>query len=197
MLKKSALFLALAAVAGLAQAHVHVETPKKLIAQKTNRVVLSVPHGCDGEATKKFTITIPEGFVNVHPQPKADWDLDIEKGKYEKNYELWGKQVNEGVKSVTWSGKLPDDQYDEFLISGFWAGPAKAGDKVYFAAKQECESKTADWSDTSGAHIHGHDFSKPMSAPAVDLAPAKEDKKGDKKAAAHDHDHDHDHSHSH
>ncbi len=35
--------------------------------------VVSIPHGCDGSATVKVRVQIPEGVIGVKPMPKAGW----------------------------------------------------------------------------------------------------------------------------
>jgi uncharacterized protein YcnI len=64
----------------------------------TWNAVLRVPHGCDGEATLKVRVQIPEGIHSVKPMPKAGWTLETVRGAYANTYENHGRKVTEGVK---------------------------------------------------------------------------------------------------
>jgi uncharacterized protein YcnI len=39
------------------------------------------------------------------------------KGKYDKPYKMFHSTLTEGAHEVTWTGRLPDDNYDEFVLS--------------------------------------------------------------------------------
>ncbi|MGV8953217.1 MAG: YcnI family protein [Cypionkella sp.] len=125
-------------------AHITLETPEAP-AGSTYKAVLRVPHGCSGSATTAIKVQIPEGFFNVKPMPKAGWTLATTKGAYAKGYDLYGAQVSEGVKEITWSGgNLPDEFYDEFVFRGLLAG-AVSGTPVYFPVVQSCGSGEEAW----------------------------------------------------
>lgn len=131
--------------------------------------VLKVPHGCGEAATTAIKVTIPEGVVSVKPQPKAGWTLALEKGPYEKTYDVMhGKAVKEGVKTITWSGgTLPNAYYDEFVFIAYLAPQAQAT-KLYFPVLQSCEGASADW-----AQIPQEGGPRPeYPAPALKLAAA-------------------------
>src|SRR6476661_7001803 len=84
------------------------------------KAVFAVPHGCAGSATIKIRVQIPEGVIAVKPMPKAGWNIDTINGKYSAEYDYHGSKMSEGVKEVVWSGgKLPDQYYDEFVISTY------------------------------------------------------------------------------
>ena len=82
-------------------AHVTLET-QEAPAKSTYKAVVRVPHGCDGAATLKIRIRIPEGFIAVKPMPKAGWQLETIKGKYAKSYDNYGTPVREGVQEIIW-----------------------------------------------------------------------------------------------
>ena len=56
------------------------EILEKIMAGKTAKIVLRVPHGCDGQATLTVAIELPEGLYAAKPMPKADWTLATETG---------------------------------------------------------------------------------------------------------------------
>ena len=61
---------------------------------------------------------------------------------------------SEGVKEVVWSGgKLPDDYYDEFVISTFLTSALKPDTMLYFPVVQECEQGVSRWIDIPKAAI--------------------------------------------
>lgn len=172
MFKKALLAVAATAASTAAMAHVSVESPKSVSAGQTVNIVVQVPHGCDGQTTKGVTVDLPNGFLDAKPQPKAGWKVSTKTDKYDKTYKLWGDDVKEGVKQVTWSGgSLPNDQYDTFLIHGVVANELhhEDADKLFFPVTQACEKMTVKWTDTSGKMMHGHEWDKPMTAPSVKL----------------------------
>ncbi|HEV2573793.1 MAG TPA: DUF1775 domain-containing protein [Beijerinckiaceae bacterium] len=139
---------ALCTLALTATAHAHATLQQREAkAGASYRGVLRVPHGCDGTATLKVRLTIPEGLYSVKPMPKAGWELSTTKGAYAKTYQDHGTPVSQGVKEIVWSGKLPDDNYDEFIFVGTVAPDLADGTKLYFPAVQECERGTANWTD--------------------------------------------------
>ena len=61
-------------------------------------------------------------------------------GAYARTYEFHhGAVLTEGVKEMVWSGKLPDEYFDEFVFAAFLAGSLAAGTKLYFPVSQDCE----------------------------------------------------------
>jgi len=132
------------AFAATAQAHVTLQQ-REANAGGTYRAVLRVPHGCEGTATLKLRVRIPDGVYAVKPMPKAGWNLSMVKAPYPKAYNDHGRSVAEGVKEVAWSGKLTDDNYDEFVFIGTIAPDLQDGTKLYFPTVQECEKGTAEW----------------------------------------------------
>ena len=166
-------FLCCAAVATLlassASAHVTLENRQATIGAGY-KAVFAVPHGCAGSATTKIRVQIPEGVIAVKPMPKAGWNVEVIKGKYAAEYDFHGTKFSEGVKEVVWSGgKLPDDFYDEFVISTFLTGVLKPDTVLYFPTVQECEQGVSRWIEIpEGDHAaHMHDSKWP--APGVKL----------------------------
>ena len=103
------------------------------------KAVFGIGHGCDGQPTLRVRLRIPEGITSVKPQPKAGWELTIRREKVPQPLTgTHGVPVTEVVTEVMWSGKLPDDNFDEFLIQVRL--PNKAGQTLYFPTVQECET---------------------------------------------------------
>jgi uncharacterized protein YcnI len=158
-------FLSLMLGSSLAFAHVTLET-REARAGTPYKAVLKVPHGCDGAATVKVRVQIPEGVIAVKPMPKAGWQIETVKGAYAKSYPYFhGEQLSEGVKEIVWSGgKLPDEHYDEFVFSSFLAGELKSG-PLYIPVTQGCEKGEAGWTQIPAPGQDVHALKAP--APAV------------------------------
>ena len=157
--------------ASSASAHVTLENRQATIGAGY-KAVFAVPHGCAGSATTKIRVQIPEGVIAVKPMPKAGWTVETIKGKYAAEYDYHGTKYSEGVKEVVWSGgKLPDDYYDEFVISTFLTGVLKPDTVLYFPTVQECERGISRWIDIpqGGGSAPMHEDKWP--APGVKLMP--------------------------
>src|ERR1700683_1846616 len=108
-----------------ASAHITLENRQATIGS-SYKAVFAVPHGCAGSATVKIRVQIPEGVIAAKPMPKAGWNVELIKGKYAADYDYHGTKLSDGVKEVVWSGgKLPDDNYDEFVINTFLTSALK------------------------------------------------------------------------
>jgi len=132
------------------------------------KAVFVVPHGCAGSATIKIRVQIPDGVIDVKPMPKPGWKVETVKAKYANPVDFHGGKLTEGVKEVDWSGgKLPDDFYDEFVLSMFLTGDLKPDTMLYFPTVQECEQGISRWIDIPADPAHAHDSKWP--APGLKL----------------------------
>ena len=77
--------------------------------------------------------------------PRAGWQLDLVKGKYDKVYAVYHGKVTEGVKEVTWSGLLHDDYYDGFVLPVYLTADLVPRRALYFPFVQECETGVNRW----------------------------------------------------
>jgi uncharacterized protein YcnI len=154
-----------------ASAHITLETKQATIGSYY-KAVFAVPHGCAGSATTKIRVQIPEGVIAAKPMPKAGWNVEAISGKYAGEYDYHGGKLSEGVKEVVWSGgKLPDHNYDEFVVSAFLTAGLKPDTTLYFPVVQECEQGVSRWIDIprEGEGGNGHESKSP--APGVKLMP--------------------------
>jgi uncharacterized protein YcnI len=149
-------------------AHATLEKPAAAVGGGY-KAVIRVPHGCAGSPTLKVRVQVPEGVIAVKPQPKAGWTIDIVKGPYAKTYEFYGHKTSEGTKEVTWTGRLPDEYYDEFVLNTFLASDLEPGTTIYFPAVQECEKGVERWIEIPEAGKSAEDLESP--APALKLLP--------------------------
>jgi len=153
-----------------AAAHVTLEHQQARVSAPY-KAVLRVPHGCDGTATIAIRVKIPEGVIGVKPMPKSGWTLTTVTDRYPKPYDLFHRQVTEGVTEISWSGgKLPDAWYDEFVFQGFLASDLEPGKTIYFPVVQECEKGVHRWIEIPAAGKSAADYPEP--APGLNLLPA-------------------------
>jgi periplasmic copper chaperone A len=160
--------VAMTFMASSASAHITLEVREATIGS-SYKAVFAVPHGCAGSATVKIRIQIPEGVIGVKPMPKAGWNVETVEGKYATEYDFHGGKLSQGVREVDWSGgKLPDSNYDEFVLIGFLTDSLKPNSMLYFPTVQECEQGVSRWIDIP-AEGNPHETNWP--APGVKLMP--------------------------
>lgn len=126
--------------AGAAGAHVTVE-PKTALAGSYQVLRFGGGHGCDGKATTRILVQIPDGVQSARPQPKPGWKLDIRHAPGDA----------EKVTAIAWSGKLPADQFEEFLIQ-VHLPPDNGTTSLAFPATQSCGSTQVRWNGGDPAH---------------------------------------------
>ena len=120
-----------------------------------------VPHGCAGSATIKIRVQIPEGVIAR--QADAEGRLECRsrsRANTPREYDFHGAKLSEGVKEVVWSGgKLPDDFYDEFVISTFLTGSLKPEHHAVFpdGAGMRAGRQPLDRYSRPMAPAHAHD----------------------------------------
>jgi uncharacterized protein YcnI len=133
------------------------------------RATFRVPHGCGVSPTIRIRVRIPDGVVGVKPMPKPGWQLDLVRGKYDKPYAMYHGSVSEGVKEVSWSGRLLDDYYEEFVLLVYLTDELVPGRMLYFPVVQECESGVHRWIEIPQDGKSPADYKEP--APGLKLLP--------------------------
>ncbi len=158
----AAALLCLAGSCGAASAHVSLEAKQAKVGAGY-KAVLGVPHGCQGSPTTEVIVDIPEGVIGVKPMPKPGWTLSLQKGPYARSYAFHhGETKSDGVKQVTWSGgSLPDEYFDQFVLSTFIAGELEPGSKLYFPVTQKCVSGEQRWSEVPAEGQDAHSLEHP------------------------------------
>lgn len=166
------IFAVLAATIATTPAFAHATFEQKQVTpDATAKFTLRVPHGCEGEATLRVRVQIPEGLIAVKPMPKAEWKLSTVIGAYATSYELWHNTVTEGVQEIVWEGELPDAYYDEFVFRGYVSDAFKEGELLYIPVVQECATGAERWIEIPAEGQDAHDLEGP--APGVTIgAPA-------------------------
>jgi uncharacterized protein YcnI len=149
-----ALLATLAAAPSLAFAHV-VAAPGEAKAGSYSAIAFRVGHACGaGDTTLKLRVEIPDGVASARPQPKPGWTIDIEKD-------------GDRATAVTWTGRLPDDQFDDFAL--LMKLPAQAVTLV-FPVIQSCETGESQWTEIPDPQRPDEKLTRP--APTVRLVPA-------------------------
>ncbi|MGE5537319.1 MAG: YcnI family protein [Gemmatimonas sp.] len=156
------------ALSSAAEAHITLER-QTAEAGATYKAVLRVPHGCAGSPMVRLRVRIPDGVLNVKPQPKPGWTISSVTEKLANPMTLeHGRQITEVVRELAWSGgKLPDDYYDEFVFRAQL--PDTPGRTLYFPAIQECEHGVERWIEIPKPGENRNDYEHP--APELILQP--------------------------
>jgi uncharacterized protein YcnI len=164
---RSALALmAMLAAASPAAAHVTLEV-QQAPANSTYRAVFRLPHGCDGAATTRVTVRLPEGVTEARPMPKAGWTLRTVPRADAPAPAAHGAVPP--LAEVIWEGgRLEDAHYDEFVIR--LRLPDRPGELLYIPVVQDCpEDRQAAWVEIPQPGRRVSDYRMP--APAVRLLP--------------------------
>jgi hypothetical protein len=164
MIRLSILATAAALIAGPAAAHVVFAEPQAA-AGSYYAGFLRIGHGCSGSPTVRLRVEIPAGVLSAKPQPKPGWTVEVEREPLAKPVTAEGREVRERVKAITWTGRLPDDEFDQFGL--MLKLPAQAG-PLYFPLVQTCETGERRWVDIPAAGQAWHDLKTP--APVVVVA---------------------------
>lgn len=167
------------ALAGAAAASAHVTLEKSEAKVGAGyKAVFKVPHGCEGAATTEVKIDIPEGVIAVKPMPKPGWTIELARKPYAQSYAFYhGAKLSEGVREVVWrGGPLPNDYFDEFVLSTFIARELKPDTSLVFPVTQTCEKGELAWKEVPAPGQNPHDLDFP--APQLKLVAASHDHTG-------------------
>jgi uncharacterized protein YcnI len=101
------------------------------------RLAIRVPHGCSGAATTGIRLLVPENLTSVRPAPKPGWTRAILPGEPAPGRGGDGAAAA-AVREIAWQGgRLPDDQFDEFVL--MVRTPDRPGESLWFPFVQDCE----------------------------------------------------------
>lgn len=154
---KRALILTAAALAAASPAAAHVViAPERAEAGSYFAASFRAGHGCQDQATTAIRIEIPKGIASAKPRAIPGFRLHIERA---------GKEWDSPVTAITWTGRVPDDQFQAYEV--LMKLPAQTG-AVYFPVVQTCGKLTAKWIEVPTAG--GESPSRP--APRLDIMPA-------------------------
>jgi periplasmic copper chaperone A len=137
----------LLAVAVPATAHI-VVAPDRGSAGSYQAIVFRVGHGCGDAATTAITVELPEALATARPQPKPGWTLVIVRVPFASPATVEGKPQTTRVGSITWTGSLPADQFDDFGL--LLKLPATAG-PIALPVVQRCGAVEQRWDGAAGS----------------------------------------------
>lgn len=148
-MKTLAIFFILA-LPSLAFSHASLEQ-KEVETGTFYKAVLGIGHGCEGAATTKVTVELPEGVNKAKPMPKVGWQVTAV------------KNATGDIKQLVWSeGELLDAHFDEFV---FKAKINATPQTLFFLTKQECVTGEIYWNEIPAKDKTTHDYKFP--APAL------------------------------
>jgi uncharacterized protein YcnI len=162
--------LAISAIVPLdVHAHATLEQQQAVVGS-FYKAVIRMPHGCEGQPTLRVRVQVPEGVLSVKPMQKLGWQLETFKKPFPHPYQYHGATLTEGVREVAWTGKLLDENYDEFVFHAFLSDTLKPDTVLYFPVVQECEKSAERWIEIPAEGKTSRDYRYP--APGVKLMPS-------------------------
>jgi uncharacterized protein YcnI len=175
----SAVPVALGVVAlGVAPASAHVTVSASTTAAGAFTVLtMSVPHGCDGSATTKVAIQIPEEINAVTPTRNPLWEVDKQVEQLDPPVtDAHGNEITERVATVTYTARtpLPDGYRDAFELS--LQLPESEGTTLVFPTIQTCEQGESAWIEVPAEGQDAEELELP--APSLTITAAEGDEHG-------------------
>ncbi|MFD7079775.1 YcnI family protein [Streptomyces sp. NPDC059918] len=171
-------------LSGTAFAHVSVQ-PGDAVKGGYATINFKVPNERDNASTTQLEVNFPvdQPLTSVMPQDIPGWTVTVEKSKLDKPLTVHGKQVNEAVTKVTWSGgKIEPGKFQQFPVS-VGKLPDNADQMVFKAIQTYDNNEVVRWIEETKAGA-----AEPQNpAPVLKLTAAKaaaDDHHDDKAAAA-------------
>ncbi|WP_026930876.1 YcnI family protein [Glycomyces tenuis] len=163
--------LAALGLANPAAAHVTVSAANTVAGSYTVLTV-SVPHGCDGEATTAVAIQMPEPLYAVTPTVNPAWDVEKVMAELpEPITDAHGNEVTERVSEVVYTAHtpLPDDLRDVFELS-LQLPEETAGQTLHFPVVQTCGASEHPWIEIAEEGQNPDELESP--APFIEVTAA-------------------------
>jgi uncharacterized protein YcnI len=167
---------ALALAAAPAAAHVTI-TPSTTTAGSYAVLTVSVPHGCDGSATTKIAIDLPEAIYAVTPTRNPFWTVEKAMEQLDEPItDAHGNEITERVDQVVYTARtpLPDGQRDTFELS--LQLPDAEGETLALPVVQGCEEGETGWTEVAAEGQDAEELEHP--APLVTISAAEGDGHG-------------------
>ena len=140
---------ALALAVAPASAHVTI-SPDTTAAGSYAVLTVSVPHGCDGAATTKIAISMPEEIPQVTATRNPFWDLEVQSEPLAEPIEdAHGNEITEREAVVVYTAKepLPDPDRDTFELSVQL--PDAVDETFAFPIVQTCTRGETSWTEVA------------------------------------------------
>lgn len=168
-------------VAGATTASAHVTvTPSTTAAGAYTLLTMSVPHGCEGSATTRVSIQMPEQIISVTPTVNPGWDVEnVMEDLAEPVADGHGGEYTERVAEVVYTAEepLPDGLRDAFELS--LKLPEAEGETLAFPAVQECEEGETAWVQLPEEGQSADELEHPAPAIVLTAAESPEDEAAD------------------
>jgi uncharacterized protein YcnI len=159
-------------VAGPASAHVTVSA-SSTAAGSYSVLTFQVPHGCDGSATTKLSIKLPDDVVEATPTRNPFYDVEKVTKKLDTPITAEdGDQITEKVDQIVYTAKtpLPDGERDAFEVE-LQIPEGDAGKTLVFPAVQTCEKGETAWTEVPAEGAAEDSVEHP--APAFEVTAAE------------------------
>lgn len=163
-------------VAAPASAHVTV-TPNTTSAGAYAVLTFAYGHGCDGSATTRIAIQMPEEILSVSPTRNDFYEVEkVMETLDEPITDAHGNQITERVAQVVYTAKTPlADGYRDTLELSVQL-PDAEGETLAFPVVQTCEKGETGWTELAAEGQDPHELESP--APIVTLTAAEGDGHG-------------------
>ncbi|OKK18197.1 hypothetical protein AMK16_17765 [Streptomyces sp. CB00455] len=169
-------------LSGTAFAHVGVQ-PGEATKGGYATINFKVPNERDNASTTQLEVNFPvdQPLTSVMPQDVPGWTVNVEKTKLDKPLTVHGKQINEAVTKVTWSGgKIESGKFQQFPLS-VGKLPENADQMVFKAIQTYDNGEVVRWIEE--AKEGATEPQNPAPVLKLTAAPAAAGDHDDKKAA--------------
>lgn len=159
---------------GLAGAAAHVTIkPDTTAAGAYANLTVAFSHGCDGSATTKLTITLPEPLVDAKPEIISGWKVEKVTETLDEPLTLDnGSSVTERIGQIVYTAETPiEDGYLQKMDLSVQL-PDAEGETLAFPVLQTCEEGETDWAEIPAEGQDPHSLEAP--APTITLTGAEE-----------------------
>ncbi|WP_394940311.1 YcnI family protein [Psychromicrobium sp. YIM B11713] len=168
---------------GISTASAHVTVDASSTAENSYSLLsFSIPHGCDGSATTKIAISLPENINDATPTVNPNWTVSklTEKLAQPKTLEN-GSKISERTSQVIYTAKVPlsAELRDALVLS--LKLPEGVGSQLNFPVLQSCVKGQTNWSNLVKAG-QDHDAVQDP-APSITLTAASSGEHGETAAA--------------
>ncbi len=160
---------------GLAGAAAHVTIkPDTTAAGAYANLTVAFSHGCDGSATTKLTITLPEPLVDAKPEIISGWKVEKVTETLDEPLTLDnGSSVTERIGQIVYTAETPiEDGYLQKMDLSVQL-PDAEGETLAFPVLQTCEEGETDWAEIAAEGEDPHSLEAP--APTVNVTGAEEE----------------------
>ncbi|MFF5447406.1 YcnI family protein [Streptomyces sp. NPDC012888] len=160
-------------LSGTAFAHVSVQPVGEAAQGGYATVNFRVPNERDNASTNKLEISFPteHPLSSAMPQDVPGWTVTVEKTKLDKPLSVHGKQIDEAVSKITWSGgKIEPGKFQQFPVA-LGKLPENSDELVFKAIQTYDNNEVVRWIEEP--QEGGEEPQNP--APVLQLTPAKGD----------------------